>query len=396
MKISALAAAVFFTGIAASLLLPRIVRAEDSLDFDPLGANREFRSENFSGTLADPNLPTASEMLSSQRAARKNQEKPSAPDNRSQAGRKPGQQQGARPEKPRTPSETPAKPNPARENAARKPEPEQSRTPEPARRDDAGTQGEAPRTGKQDGKPRSQASRPLTDQEIRERTARDMKGTFIRRIPGQEMYVIIKNPAAKNPKLQFADSSGRFAIFNGELYDLWDNQKKLNTPALIDYAFTHIPLDSLRKASGLNEIVLPAKNSGGINKGREVFIFADPRDTGTVQLLKDITDNINSAYYMIRIILLNSTGDSNTEKLLHDFACSNATAKEKALSILKQDFKVVFQTAKQCKADDRMQRNRELAATLGVRKLPFLVTPSGRYAEGAIDEPFDYIQNIRK
>lgn len=385
MKATTLASAVFFSAIAASAIISQQVFAENSLDYDPLGANREFRSENFRGTLADPDLPTASEMLAGQRSARdrKIEQVPPPPKKYSQ-----NSQTGQNPAKKPEPHKVSEKPDPAREKTVRETE-----LPPPAPAAGPASKEESRAVER---KPRNPAGRPLTDSEIRERTAQDMKGTFIRKIPGQEMYVIIKNPASKTPKLQFADSSGRFAIWNGELYDLWDHQKKLNTPALIDYAFTHIPLDNLRKASGLNEIALPAKNSGGINKGREVFIFADPRDTGTVQLLKDITDNINSAYYLIRIILLNSTGDSNTEKLLHDFACSNATAKEKALSILKQDFKVVFQTARECKADDRMQRNRELALTLGIRKLPFLITPSGRYAEGAIDEPFDYIQNIRK
>lgn len=380
MKLSALAASLT-AAMLSSFVCGYAAGEDDGLSFDPLGANREYRSENFRGTLADPGLPARPE-------------KPAKP-----AGRPTGPAQTPavreKPEKPVTPQQDPEK------KPALKPDPKtparQTRQdpPPPAERIPEKPAPSAPENAPAK-KPAADQQRPLTDQEIRARTERDMKGTFIRKIPGQEMYVIIKNPAAKNPRLQFADSSGRFAIFNGQLYDLWDHQKNLNTPQLIDYAFTHIPLDNLRKASGLNEISLAPKNAGGLSKGREVFIFADPRDTGTVQLIKDITDNINSAYYHIRIILLNSTGDNNTERLLRDFACSDATAKEKALSILKQDFKLIYQTAKQCKADDRMQRNRDLAETLGIRKLPFMITPSGRYAEGAIDEPFDYIQNIRK
>lgn len=375
MKISPLAAWLA-AAVLASSACGTAAGEEDGLSFDPLGANRQYRSDNFRGTLADPGLP--------ERPARP--EKPAKkPDNQNQnRNRTPAKPASPRQE-PERRAEKPAPESPARETRQ-----------EPPRADHVPPAPETPASPAPGKKHASDRPRPLTDQEIRARTERDMKGTFIRKIPGQEMYVIIKNPASKSPKLQFADSSGRFAIFNGELYDLWDHQKKLSTPQLIDYAFTHIPLDNLRKAAGLNEISLAPKNAGGLSKGREVFIFADPRDSGTVQLIKDITDNINSAYYHIRVILLNSTGDENTERLLREFACSDATAKEKALAILKQDFKIIYQTAKQCKAEDRMQRNRDLAETMGIRKLPFMVTPSGRYAEGAIDEPFDYIQNIRK
>lgn len=210
---------------------------------------------------------------------------------------------------------------------------------------------------------------------------------YVVKLPISEMYVIKRE---KDSSFQFADSSGRYAIYKGELYDLWDNKKKLNSRDKMEYSFTHIPVERLRSVRGLNEIVLDS-NKNSTTKGREVFIFLDPMDNGSLEVVKAFTKSINSGFYHTRIALASTEENSEIVSL---FACSSATGKEKLTALISMDYTVLRETHREeCVSGSFTQNTNSFIRYLGIKELPFLIAPSGRFVSGYVDNPFDFVQN---
>lgn len=210
---------------------------------------------------------------------------------------------------------------------------------------------------------------------------------YVVKLPVSEIYVIKRE---NDSSFQFADASGRYAIYKGELYDLWDNKKKLNTKDRMEYSFTHIPVERLRSVSGLNEIILDG-NKNSTTKGREVFMFLDPTDQKSLDVVKAFSKSINSGFYHTRIALVATGENIETVSL---FACSSASNKEKLTSLLSRDYAVLHETFhKECAPGSFTQNTNAFVQYLGIEEFPFIIAPSGRFVSGYVDNPFDFIQN---
>lgn len=214
-------------------------------------------------------------------------------------------------------------------------------------------------------------------------------GTYIRALPSSTFYVI-KDRESKG-KLKFADSKGRYLIVDGDLYDLWDSNKKLSDVKSIEYSITHIPTAILKPFNSLNEILLSPLNATN-TKGREVYIFADPIDPTSRDLIVSICGAINVSYYNVHIVLIPASEESAI--ISSKFACSKATVQEKLNAIKNGDFSILDITqVSQCEAVKYTNQNYKLTQTLELRELPMLLAPSGRFASGVISEPFKFIQS---
>ena len=212
---------------------------------------------------------------------------------------------------------------------------------------------------------------------------------YVVKLPVSEIYVIKRE---KDSSFQFADASGRYAIYKGDLYDLWDNKKKLSSKEKMEYSFTHIPVARLRSVRGLNEIVLDG-NKNTTTKGREVFFFLDPTDAGSLEVIQSFTKTINSGFYHTRIVLAGTADNTETVSL---FVCSSATGKEKLTALISRDYKVLHETHnEECAPGSFIQNTNAFMGYLGIREFPFLIAPSGRYASGYVENPFDFVQNMK-
>ena len=217
--------------------------------------------------------------------------------------------------------------------------------------------------------------------------SRISKSDYVLKLPISELYVIKRE---KDAAFQFADATGRYVIYRGELYDMWDNKKKLNSQDKINYSITHLPLAKINAVSGINEIVVDStKNS--MTKGREVFIFLDPADSDSISLLNRLYKSINFAYYHTRIVLVPT---SENETVTGLFACTRATNSEKVSALLTNDYKVIKEAYNSgCVASVYNQNTISFIQLLGIKELPFIISPSGKFVSGYIDNPFDFIQN---
>lgn len=217
--------------------------------------------------------------------------------------------------------------------------------------------------------------------------SRISKSDYVLKLPITELYVIKRE---KDAAFQFADATGRYVIYRGELYDMWDNKKKLNSQDKINYSITHLPLAKINAVSGINEIVVDStKNS--MTKGREVFIFLDPADSDSISLLNRLYKSINFAYYHTRIVLVPT---SENEEVTGLFACTRATNSEKVSALLTNDYKVIKEAYNSgCVASVYNQNTISFIQLLGIKELPFIISPSGKFISGYIDNPFDFIQN---
>jgi hypothetical protein len=210
---------------------------------------------------------------------------------------------------------------------------------------------------------------------------------YIVKLPVAEIYVIKRE---QDTSFQFADASGRYAIYKGDLYDLWDNKRKLNTKEKMEYSFTHIPVERLRSVSGLNEIVSDgSKNS--TTKGREVFMFLDPTDYQSIDVVKAFSKSINSGFYHTRIVLVATDKNEETVSL---FACASATNKEKLTALTSKDYSILHETYhEECVPGNFIQNTNAFSQYLGISEFPFIIAPSGRFVSGYITNPFEFIQN---
>ena len=176
-----------------------------------------------------------------------------------------------------------------------------------------------------------------------------------------------------NGQLFFLSPTGRYVMM-GMMYDAWE-KRPLQTINQMRDSFSHIrPTNMGVKVADLDPIV--------IGKGtQEITIFVDPQCHWCHELIKEIRkDQTLLKNYRVNFLVVPALGDVSAD-LTRTLFCSSERRPEKLLSALTEKKIDRLPAAPKCNTD-KLDRRLVFAQMIGVKAVPFILAPDGRWQRG--------------
>ncbi|MBX2808177.1 MAG: DsbC family protein [Cellvibrionaceae bacterium] len=180
-------------------------------------------------------------------------------------------------------------------------------------------------------------------------------------------------------QLFFISDNGRY-VFQGRLTDTW-HKKTLDTIDEVAYAAKHIDLDLMgMDLDVMNTITIP----GG---PKRITVFVDPVCPFCKAFVKEALTKTQD--YTFKIIVVPAFGESSN-RLAKSLFC--AEDKSDALDhYLEETLDTMAQQAS-CNTEN-YDFTLMMAQLLGIKHVPFLIAPDGRYRAGAEDNFWAWVEN---
>lgn len=177
-------------------------------------------------------------------------------------------------------------------------------------------------------------------------------------------------------KIFFLNETGRYVI-SGMLFDAWTKQK-LDSVRGMRNNFTHIRLSEMGfKTSDFSAIAI---GSGS----KEVFVFADPLCRWCHELINEIRSDKAADLrknYRFLIVAVPALGDESARLVKH-LTCTKEKSDDKKLDAFVGRAIESIPSAETAACTAAYERLLIASHMLGIRSVPFVIAPDGRFTAG--------------
>lgn len=177
-------------------------------------------------------------------------------------------------------------------------------------------------------------------------------------------------------KIFFLNETGRYVV-SGMLFDAWTKQK-LDSVRSMRNNFTHIRLSEM----GFKSTDFSAITIGSGNK--DVFIFADPLCRWCHELINEIrsnkAENLRKNYRFL-IVAVPALGDESARLVKH-LTCTTEKSDTKKLDAFVGRTIDSLSSAETASCTAAYERLLIASHMLGIRSVPFVIAPDGRFTAG--------------